>query len=99
MPLTRTHTRTYALLNAWAETYPWDCLIRPTQCISPDHQHNPMADQLCAVGDCQKPLLADEVCYAVTELDRLPDGREPWVCWRHVRPDDGPIRLARNTQG
>lgn len=106
MPLTVVHTRTYTLMHPWAETIPWDCLIRPTNCCAgPEHDHDPMADDPCAVRDCQKPLLAGETCYAVTELDRVtgpppqnPSGRvrerEQWVCWRHVRPDDGPLTVS-----
>lgn len=45
----------------------------------------PMEDDPCAVESCQKPLRAREEVYAVTQL-------EGWVCWRHVRPNEGPIR-------
>jgi hypothetical protein len=84
--LTRTHTKTYALMDPWAETVPWDCLVAT-------HTHNPMVNDPCAVEDCREPLLAGEVCYAVVEFKRDPEtGRERWVCWRHVRPDEGPIR-------
>jgi hypothetical protein len=95
MPMTHTYTRTYALLNAWAETTPWDCLIRKTGCVSGTHDHAPLVNQPCAIADCGEPLLDGETCYAVTNLDRLPNGHEPWVCWRHVRPDDGPIRVSK----
>jgi hypothetical protein len=81
--LTRTHTKTYALLTAWASTIPWTC-------TDPAHSHSPMARQPCAIGDCREPLRADEECYYVTELPRI-DSVEQAVCWRHVRPDDGPI--------
>jgi len=81
-----TYTKTYALLDPWAETLPWECAT---------HAHNPMANDPCAVEDCDELLRAGEVCYAVVELPRLPDGHERWVCWRHVRPDDGPIRVAK----
>jgi hypothetical protein len=93
MPITRTHTKTYTIMNAWASTLPWDCLVRDTGCVHPTHQHDPMADDPCAIEDCREPLRADETCYAVTELPRGVDGREQWVCWRHVRPDDGPISI------
>jgi hypothetical protein len=76
--LTRTHTKTYTLLDAWASTIPWDCLIRETHCCHPVHDHSPMVNDPCAVKDCGKPLLDGEECYAVTQL-------EGWVCWRHVR--------------
>lgn len=89
-----THTKTYALMNPWAETLPWDCLVRQTGCVSSTHDHNPMVDQPCSAPQCDEPLKANEVCYSVTELERDENGREPWVCWRHVRPDDGPIRTT-----
>ncbi len=82
--LTRTYTKTYALLSAWASTLPWVC-------ETPGHQHSPMAGQPCAVEDCREPLKAREECYYVVELDRDAEGNEPAVCWRHVRPDEGPI--------
>lgn len=84
MIITRTHTKTYALMNAWAQSFPWDCLIRPTGCVSPTHQHTPMVDDPCAVDDCRKPLRDREACYRVTE-------QGGYVCWRHVHPDDGPF--------
>lgn len=83
MTITRTYTRTYARLNAWASTMPWAC----TQA---GHWHTPRVDQPCAVDDCRKPLKAREEVYYVVELPRV-DGVEPAVCWRHVRPDHGPI--------
>lgn len=89
-----THTKTFELLDPWAETTPWTCRIAATECISQSHNHSPMANQPCAIERCAEPLLPDEVCYAVTSLERLPNGHEPWVCWRHVRPDDGPIRAT-----
>lgn len=94
MVLTRTYTKTYALMDPWAETTPWDCLVRETGCISATHDHNPMVDQPCAAPQCDELLKIGETCYAVTQLDRDENGREQWVCWRHVRPDDGPITSA-----
>lgn len=44
----------------------------------------PMVDDPCSVDTCRKPLRAREECYSTTQLDG-------WVCWRHVRPDAGPI--------
>lgn len=81
--LTRTHTKTYALLDAWALSTPWDCRIRETTCCSKTHDHTPMVDDPCAVKNCQKPLLDGEVCYMVTQI-------EGYVCWRHVHPNEGP---------
>ena len=82
--LTRTHTRTYTILTAWAETTPHVCAPGCTK----SHAHP--GDQ-CDAPQCDEQLVAGETCYSVTELPRAADGREPWVCWRHVRPDDGPI--------
>lgn len=79
--LTRTYTKTYALLSAWASTFPWTCT---------DHNHSPLVGDLCAVEDCRESLVAGEECYYVTELPRR-NGVEQAVCWRHVRPDGGPI--------
>jgi hypothetical protein len=108
MPVTRTHTKTYVLLDPWASTIPWDCLVRDTRCCNPTHDHSPMVGDPCAVEDCRKPLVADETCYAVVQYGRItgpplqnPAGRvrdrEQWVCWRHVRPDDGPIKVDRSS--
>lgn len=88
--LTHTYTKTFVILHPWAETLPWACLVRPTACISPTHDHSPMVNEPCAVEDCGEPLRENEACYAVVELPRA-DDRERWVCWRHVRPDEGPI--------
>lgn len=87
MTLTHTYTRTYTLLDAWASTLPWDCLIRDTNCCSSTHDHSPMVNDECAVRGCGHELRDGEECYAVTQFDG-------WVCWRHIRPDDGPIRSA-----
>lgn len=80
--LTRTYTKTYALMDAWASTIPWA-----------EGNHSPMVGQPCAVEDCREPLKAGEVCYYVTQLDRDEHGNEQAVCWRHVCPDDGPITV------
>lgn len=89
-----THTKTYTEYDAWAQTMPWTCLIEDTGCVSSTHNHSPMANEPCAIGSCGKPLLPNEVCYAVTQLERDAEGREPWVCWRHIYPDQGPITAA-----
>jgi hypothetical protein len=67
--LTRTYTKTYALLDAWASTLPWIC-------DTAGHRHSPMADQACAMADCREPLKAHEECYYMTQLDRDEDGNE-----------------------
>lgn len=81
---THTFTRTRTKCHAWAETLPWDCLIRPTPCISSSHNHTPMVNDPCAHPDCAELLVENEVCYAVVEVPRSAEGREVWVCWRHV---------------
>ena len=84
--VTCTHTKTYTLLDAWASTLPWTCNVQPTNnCCSDTHDHSPMAGDACALNECRKPLRQGEECYAVTQIDG-------WVCWRHVRPDEGPVR-------
>jgi hypothetical protein len=85
--ITRTHTKTYALMDAWASTLPWE------DCGTPGHRHSPMIDQPCAIENCRKPLKAREECYYVTQLGRGDNGNEQAVCWRHIRPDDGPIAV------
>jgi hypothetical protein len=84
------YTKTFTLLSPWAESIPWECLVRPTNCISEDHKHQPMVGQPCAVPDCDEPLLENETCSMVVEV-------EGYVCWRHVRPDKGPISIVPST--
>lgn len=86
MTLTHTFTRTYALMDAWAETTPHACA---PGCTKP-HAH---VGDWCDAPQCDEQLVAHEACYSPVELDRAASGREPWVCWRHIRPDDGPIRV------
>lgn len=83
----RTHTKTYVLMNAWAETAPHAC---EPGCDKP-HVH---VNDPCDAPQCDEPLLANESCYSVTELERDAKGREPWVCWRHIQPDGGPTRVG-----
>lgn len=71
------------LMDAWAQTF-------PSISAGPG---NPKTEEPCAV--CAEPLKADEVCYYVTQLDRDVNGRERAVCWRHVQPDAGPVRLEK----
>lgn len=76
-------------MNAWAETV----THRRDEPGSPQAARE--GDPCCA-PDCQHTLAADEVAYSPTELDRQhanPGRAEPWVCWRHVRPDLGPITV------
>lgn len=85
--LKHTYTKTYALMHPWAETTPHE--HDPASCDAV-HVH---ANDPCAVDDCRQPLKAREACYAVIELKHEGPG-ERWVCWRHVRPDKGPLRLT-----
>lgn len=82
MPMTHTYTKTYALMDAWAISLPW------ARCGQPCNHATPHVGDPCAVEDCGKPLLAGETIYKVTQM---PD--DAYVCWRHVRPDDGPVRV------
>lgn len=86
----RTHTKTFTLYDAWASTIPWNCLVRETNCCHPTHDHDTMVGQICAEPQCDQPLREGEECYYVTQLPAV-DGREQAVCWRHVRPDQGPV--------
>lgn len=70
--------------HPWAETTPWECLIRETGCCSPTHNHSPMVNDPCAHPGCIELLVADESCYAVIEIETTNDGSMAWVCWRHV---------------
>jgi hypothetical protein len=98
--ITRTHTRTWPQLNAWASTTP----------LAADAPGGGVrAGDLCAVPRCGDLLRADQTVYAVTETGG-PDAPEPqpcevnpalttadchhaeqWVCWRHVHADRGPV--------
>ena len=60
-------------LNAWAETTP---VSDPTP-----GWEGAVVGTPCPI--CGEPLADGERCYAVTELDRV-DGREQWVCGKHV---------------
>jgi hypothetical protein len=101
--ITRTHTKTFTLLDDWAATIPHDC----KGCGKP-HVH---VHDLCAVPSCGGLLHRGEQVYAVIQTGG-PDAPEPvpcevnpqlttadchhaeqWVCWRHIRPDDGPIKI------
>lgn len=89
--ISRTHTKTYVLLDAWASTTPVTREGWP-------NWKGPRVGDVCAVDGCDEQLRADEECYYVTQLERREDGSEPAVCWRHVRPDDGPV-VAVSSRG
>lgn len=91
MAITRTHTKTYALYNAWAET-------TPVESDAPEGYRGARVGDLCCEPQCSHHLRVGETVYAVTGLDREhanPGRNEPWVCWRHVRSDQGPLTLAK----
>lgn len=81
-----THTKTYTLMDAWASTLPL-AVDRVKPCNT-----GPVVGDGCAVEDCDYSLRAGEECYSVTQLPEV-DGRNQWVCWRHVQPDRGPITV------
>jgi hypothetical protein len=85
--LTHTYVKTYALMSAWASTTPHE----RSGCRHPCPAVHAHADDECAVPDCDEKLKSREECYSVTELPSKGPG-ERWVCWRHVRPDSGPLR-------
>lgn len=92
MTITHTYTKTYALMDAWASTTPRN----RRNCADPCPAVHVHAWDVCAVPQCDKRLLPDEECYSVLQVQTTPDeAGEKWVCWRHVRPDDGPIRITR----
>jgi hypothetical protein len=84
-----TYTKTYTIMDAWAQTVPH----------AKDDPRFPQAAREgdpCCAPQCDEVLRADEVAYAPVHLDRAmanPGRGEPWVCWRHIRPDQGPIRI------
>jgi hypothetical protein len=91
--ITRAHTKTFALMDAWASTIPHDRRDCEDPCPKP-HVH---AWDVCAAPQCNEHLLLNEVCYSVLQVQSPDTERgELWVCWRHVRPDEGPIRVPRD---
>jgi hypothetical protein len=86
-----THTKTFVLLHPWAESTPWPADI--PRDVNGAHAARP--GDPCEAPQCDATLEANEVCYHVTELSR--DGREPWVCWRHVLFADPRARIGHVT--
>ncbi len=87
--ITVTRTRTWELLHAWAET-------TPVPENEPGHYKGARVGDLCTWPPCGEHFRPGETVYSVTEQDRsdaLPGRTEPWVCWRHVRPDEGPLKV------
>ncbi|MEV7011562.1 hypothetical protein [Streptosporangium sp. NPDC051022] len=88
--LTRTYTKTYTLMHAWAET-----VVHTKNTIGVSKAVR--EDAPCCAPECDELLVAGEVAYSPVELERThanPGRGEPWVCWRHIRPDDGPLRVS-----
>lgn len=99
----RTHVKTYALLNAWASTTPHDCkgcgkphvhagdLCAVSRCAEP----LPANETVYAVTETGRADAPEpQPCRsnpALTTADC--HHAEQWVCWRHIRPDDGPITI------
>jgi hypothetical protein len=101
--LTRTYTKTFIQLNDWASTIPHECI----GCGKPHaHVGDACAVPSCAApllagqtiyavietggpdapepAPCEvNPNLTTATCHHA----------EQWVCWRHIRPDDGPISI------
>lgn len=91
--ITRTHTKTYTLYDAWAQTIPHE--RTDTRSPAAAHEGDP-----CCAPQCSETLRADEVVYSPTQLtrdDAAPGRGEPWVCWRHIHPNEGPNRIPRAT--
>lgn len=89
-----TRTTEPQVMGAWASTMPFDCNVR-NSCRHKSHGHTPMSGDLCGHPDCAEALLPYQEVYAVTELPRQPGQHgETWVCWRHVRPDKGPVDIS-----
>jgi len=87
--MTRTHTKTYTLMGPWAET-------TPHRRNAANFERAAREGDPCCAPQCDELLRADEVVYAVVELEREdanPGRGEPWVCWRHVRPHEGPVKV------
>lgn len=87
--LTHTRTRTYTLMHAWAET-------TVSTGDTPGVPHAAREDDPCCAPRCDELLVAGETAYSPIELGREHAAlgrREPWVCWRHIRPDDGPLTM------
>lgn len=97
--LTHTYTKTFTLLNAWASTTPADYGDMPRvgdECAVPsctEHlRENEVVYAVIETGgpDAPEPALCKSGPLTTAECGHA----EQWVCWRHVRPDEGPIRIS-----
>lgn len=78
-----TFTKTYNLLDAWAESTP----------VHWTDKGGPKVGDSCCVPGCEETLQKGEVYYYVTQFERDVNDKEQPVCWRHVRPDQGPVTV------
>ncbi len=94
--ITRTHAKTYALLSAWASTTPADygSMPRPgSPCAVPSCGQPLKANEVVyAVTETGGPDAPEPIpCTSDPTLTTADcHHAEQWVCWRHIRPDDGP---------
>lgn len=96
----RTHTRTWPLLNAWASSFPWTdgdhSAMVGAPCAVP-RCGEPLAagEEVYAVLETGGPDAPESIPCRYGPLMTLNCGHaEQWVCWRHVRPDAGPVTAA-----
>lgn len=94
----RTHTRTWPLLNAWASTLPWTYgeghkPMAGDPCAVPRCGEPLKAgEESYAVLESGGPDAPESVPCQFGPLMTAECGHaEQWVCWRHVRPDKGPL--------
>jgi hypothetical protein len=97
MTTTRTHTKTFTQLSSWASTTPADYgdMPRPgSPCAVPRCGQPLKANEIIyAVTETGGPDAPEPIpCTSNPELTTADCGHgHQWVCWRHIRPDDGPI--------
>ncbi len=94
--IVRTHTRTWPLLNAWASTLPYADTRKPTvgqPCAVPRCGEPLKVDEeVYSVLESGGPDAPESVpCNFGPHLTADCGHAEQWVCWRHVRPDSGPV--------
>jgi hypothetical protein len=96
--LTHTYTKTYVRLHAWASTIPADHgdMPRPgdpcavPRCTGYLRDNETVYAVIESGGpDAPEPVPCRYGPYTTAECGHA----EQWVCWRHVRPDDGPITV------
>lgn len=96
MTVTRTHVKTFTLLHEWASTTPADYGNMPRvgdPCAVP-RCGAPLQDNeaVYAVIESGGPDAPEPIPCRYGPLTTAECGHaEQWVCWRHIRPDDGPV--------